>query len=147
MIGYFDTSAIVPLVITEPSTSLCQALWRRCDERVSSLLAIVEGQAALAMALRLGRLTKSEHKIASKSFQALTDQLNLVNPTRKTVDRAADLALTESLRGYDAVHAATAEVLMAEGLVAISGDQSLLRAWANLGINTIDTNQAEPLIK
>ena len=32
MIAYFDTSALVPLLIDEPSTSTCQELWEQADD-------------------------------------------------------------------------------------------------------------------
>jgi uncharacterized protein len=57
------------------------------------------------------------------------------------VTRAADLAHHLSLRGYDAVHCASAEQLDDDDLVAASGDQRLLTAWLELGMATYDTNQ------
>jgi hypothetical protein len=45
------------------------------------------------------------------------------------------------LRGYDAVHCASAEQLNDEDVVAACGDQRLLSAWAEVGVSTYDTNR------
>ncbi|ORV18583.1 twitching motility protein PilT [Mycobacterium celatum] len=45
------------------------------------------------------------------------------------------------MRGYDAVHAASAEQLDDDDVAAASGDQALLTAWMELGMATYDTNQ------
>ncbi|ORW78676.1 twitching motility protein PilT [Mycobacterium riyadhense] len=45
------------------------------------------------------------------------------------------------MRGYDAVHCASAEQLDDDDVVAASGDQRLLTAWLELGIATYDINQ------
>jgi len=48
------------------------------------------------------------------------------------------LGAGHALRGYDAVHCATALAVASEDFVAIAGDHDLLRAWSELGIATID---------
>jgi len=144
MICYFDTSAIVPLVLMEPSTSLCQYVWQRSGERASSMMAIAESHAALAMALRLGRISESEYHLARAKMSEILDQLNLVIPTRAIVEQAAEHALTFALRGYDAVHVASANLLNSEEFVAIAGDEALINAWRGVGISTINSNQPLP---
>ncbi|MDR1079076.1 MAG: type II toxin-antitoxin system VapC family toxin [Propionibacteriaceae bacterium] len=142
MIGYFDTSAVVPLVVAEPSSARCAQLWRSCDVRVSSVLVVAEAHAALAMALRLGRLAEREHEVAVESLSHRIEELDLAIVTRQIVDSAAGLARSHSLRGYDAVHAATAWALRSDELVAVSGDRALLDALAALGVDTVDSNAA-----
>lgn len=139
MIGYFDTSAVIPLVVAEVGTARCADTWQRCDIRVSSLLLVVEAHAALAQALRLQRLTMPEHRAALKLLRRRIGEVDMVMPNREIVDRAATLSLDHALRGYDAVHAASALSLLAPDMVAISGDHTLLNAWAALGVATIDT--------
>jgi predicted nucleic acid-binding protein len=57
------------------------------------------------------------------------------------VGRAASLADRLALRGYDAVHRASAEQLRSDDLVAASADQRLLAAWIELGLATYDPNR------
>lgn len=50
MIVYFDTSALMPLVIEESSSPLCMDLWESADSVIAIRAAYVEGVAALAHA-------------------------------------------------------------------------------------------------
>ena len=143
MIGYFDTSAVVPLVVAEPSSARCGQIWQTCVVRVSSVLVIAEAYAALAMALRLGRLTEKEHTSAARLLDRRIDELDLFLVTREIADSAARLAFAHALRGCDAVHAATALALGSDDFVAVCGDRALLAALAALTISTIDTNAPE----
>ncbi|MGH3939622.1 MAG: hypothetical protein ACRDTG_13525 [Pseudonocardiaceae bacterium] len=52
--------------------------------------------------------------------------------------RAAHLAHHCALRGYDAVHCASAEQLDDDDLVVAAGDQKLLNACSSLGMATAD---------
>jgi len=140
MIGYFDTSAVIPLVIAEKSSIRSVDIWQACDVRVSSILVIAEAYAALAQALRLGRLTRDQYDAAAKLLGLRIEELDLVTVSREIVDAAARIALDHSLRGYDAVHAATAVALNSSDLVMISGEGALLDAMMSLGVSTIDVN-------
>ena len=86
MICYFDASAIVPLLVDEPSQAAAVALWGKA--------------------------------------------------------RGAMLTHEFGLRGYDAVHCATAELLAVPEFVFASGDKKLLYACEELGMSTADTNAA-----
>ena len=138
MIGYFDTSAVIPLVVAESSSSRCAEIWQACDSRVSSMIVVTEAYAGLALALRIGRLSQNDHSRAARLLNDRIEELDLVIVTRAIVDSAAALALTQSLRGYDAVHAATALALRSDDTVAIASDQTLLKAFRTLGFDTID---------
>jgi len=140
MIGCFDTSALVPLVIAEPSSMRCAELWNACDQRLASMLVVAEGHAALAQAMRLGRVTADEHQKAAALFDCRVDELDLVLPARQIVDSAAKLALQFGLRWYDAVHAATALSLLDDDVVAITADTDLLAALNAMGLSTADPN-------
>ena len=80
MIVYFDTSAFVPLLVSEPGTPVCWQLWRQADAVVSSRLLYVESAAALAQALRLGRITKDGHQAALHSLGTLWLDFEVVEP-------------------------------------------------------------------
>lgn len=142
MIAYLDTSALVPLLIEEPSSNACRRLWDDADDLVSSRLGYVETAAALAQAERLGRLTSTQQRSALRGLDELWSQVQIAEIDQTLVERAAHLARQFALRGYDAVHAASAEVINGESLVAGSGDRQLLEAWQRLGITTYDTNAA-----
>ncbi len=141
MIGYLDTSAFVPLLIDEPTSEACRRFWDDADVIVSSRLLYVETAAALAQARRMGRLTEGEHLQGRRRLDQMWSEMDVIEVDEQVVTRAADLAHRRSLRGYDAVHCASAEQLDDDDVVAASGDQRLLTAWLELGMATYDTNQ------
>lgn len=141
MIGYLDTSALAPLLIDEPSSAACRRFWDDAETIVSSRLLYVETAAALAQALRMGRLGAGEYRDGRARLDTMWSQMDVIEIDEHLVNRAAELAYRLSLRGYDAMHAAAAEQLDDDDVVAASGDQRLLTAWGQLGMSTYDTNQ------
>ena len=141
MICYLDTSALVPLLVDEPSTVACRRLWDDADEVVSVRLAYVETAAAAAQARRLGRISPRTQRAALARLDQLWLQMQIVDVDQDLIERAAEVAHTHQLRGYDAVHCASAELVNDSTLVAASGDLQLLAAWQVMGVNTFDANQ------
>lgn len=139
MIVYFDTSAVVPILIAEPSTVTCRRLWDDADRRVSSRLTYVETAAALAMAERRRRISSDEHDVAWANFVEIWPDLDVMDLSPELADSAADLARSSALRGYDAVHCATAAQLNDPDLVAAAGDGQLLAGWRSAGVAVVDT--------
>ncbi len=140
MIVYLDTSALVPLLIDEPASPICERLWDDADDVVSVRIAYVEAAAAIAQARRLGRLTGSQQRAVVALLDETWDQLQLVEVDEPLVHRAGTLADLHRLRGYDATHCAGAESISDSEVVAASGDRQLLAAWHALGLNTLDVN-------
>lgn len=139
MIGYFDTSAIVPLLVAEPGTAGAAALWGQADRVASVRLVYVEARAALAQAHRMGRLTSASLRQAVRGLEAACAQLDFVEVDPELVDTAGGLAEQHQLRGYDAVHLAAALRLGDPDLVLVAGDAALLAAATAAGIATART--------
>lgn len=140
MIGYLDTSAFVPLLVNESSSQSCRRFWDDADAVVSSRLLYVETAAALAQAHRMSRLDDSAYAACMRLLDQLWPQIEITEVDKPLVLRAAELTHTLALRGYDAVHCASAEQMEASDTVAASGDRRLLAAWKSLGVATFDTN-------
>jgi len=134
LIVYFDTSALLPLLIEEPGSQISSRLWDEAERVVSSRLVYPEGRAALAMALRMKRLDEQDLRSAADAFETLHDQLHLVEVTEGLVLRAGALAEQFDLRGHDAVHLASVEEIADPDAVLAAGDRSLLSAADALGI-------------
>ncbi|SOD71042.1 PIN domain-containing protein [Jatrophihabitans sp. GAS493] len=66
--------------------------------------------------------------------------MEIVEPDDRLVRAAADIALTHGLRGYDAIHCASAQQVADDDLLAAAGDARLLSAWMESGTSTHDTN-------
>lgn len=140
MIAYLETSAVVPLLVAEPTTPLCRMLWDEADAVVCSRLLYVEAAAALAQAHRMARLTSAQHTSAAALLDELWPEFDIADVDEAIVQRAAELARRLALRGYDAVHCASAEQLAHDDLVAVSGDKALVGAWMAIGLSVLDTN-------
>jgi predicted nucleic acid-binding protein len=141
MIAYFDTSALMPLVIDEPGSAVCRRVWNDAERAVCTSLGLVETHAALAQAHRMHRVDDAGLERARSTLVALWDQVDTLTPDTRILERAASLAYEYGLRGYDAVHCASAVELLDGDLVGVSGDHTLLAAWQALGLATADTSR------
>ena len=141
MIVYFDTSAFVPLLIIEPGSPLARELWDSADEIVTTQLLYVEAAAALARARRMGRITDVSHRVAVDSLDDLWRDFRVIEIDETVARRAAGLADRHALRGYDAVHCASAERIDAPDLVVASGGKDVLTACTGLALATAFTGQ------
>ncbi|WP_425310876.1 type II toxin-antitoxin system VapC family toxin [Ammonicoccus fulvus] len=132
---YFDTSAIVPLLVQEPTTETCRRAWTDADRVLTSRIAFVEVAAALAMAERQQRLDATGHDKALSDFKSLWGSFDVVEISASLARSAAGMARDLALRGYDAVHcAAAAGLATTEGFVAAANDARLNAAWHELGV-------------
>jgi uncharacterized protein len=135
---YFDTSAIVPIVIEEPSSIVASRLWDAADRVVSSRLVYAEGRAALAIARRLDRIDERGLREAVDDLESLHDQLDVIEITEGLIREAGGLAEQLNLRGYEAVHLASARLVDDPEMVLAAGDQRLLAAARAVGMATAD---------
>lgn len=128
MIAYFDTSAVVPLLVAEPGSARAATLWDGADRVVSVRLVYPETRAALAQAERLGRLTARQLRGAVTELHSLFEGIDLVEVDDALARRAGELADARRLRGYDAVHLAAANRVNDPDVVVVAGDGALLDA-------------------
>jgi predicted nucleic acid-binding protein len=144
LIVYLDTSALIPTIVDEPSSEACRRIWDDADLVVTSRLTYVEAAAALAQARRLGRLDLAGHHAALGLLNTFWSDMLVIDVDQALVTEAAAAADRWSLRGYDAVHCASARLVDGADVVGAAGDQALLTVWRAAGISTFDTN-AQPL--
>lgn len=134
MIAYFDTSAVVPLLIAEPGSARAASLWDGADRVVSVRLLYPEARAALAQAERLGRLTAGQLRDVVNELDSLFEEIHLIEVDDALARRAGELADVRQLRGYDAVHLAAADRVRDPDVVVIAGDSALCDAAAAEGM-------------
>ncbi len=139
MIAYFDTSAVLPLLIEEPGSERATALWEEADRLASARLVYPEARAALAQARRLNRIDDRGLRRAVGDFEHLVADLDIVEITEGLARRAGELAQAQALRGYDAVHVAAAELLADPELVVVAGDDAVLSASRAIGLAVATT--------
>lgn len=140
MIAYFDTSALIPLLVDEPGSERACRLWDVADNVVAVRLIYAEARAALAQATRLGRLAATDLATTVDALDGLYANLDLLEIDDPLVRRAGELAQHHALRGYDAVHLAAAERIRDDTTVMVAGDRDLCTAARTLGMAVADTS-------
>lgn len=131
---YFDTSALIKLVLDEQGSDLALELWSSSARAASSLLAYPEGRAALAAARRGGRVSQRLYRESQEGFDRTYEELVAIGVDQQLIHAAGDLASEFSLRGYDAVHLATALDLAKHDVALVSWDRDLGRAATAAGL-------------
>lgn len=140
MIAYFDTSAVMPLVVAEPGSLEAQRRWTDANRVASARIVYAEGRAALAMAARTGRISAADLRTAVARLEAIYDRLELVEVSDRLVRVAGRLSEEHALRGYDSVHLAAAELARGDSeLVFVAGDGDLCRAAEAVGLQVART--------
>jgi uncharacterized protein len=107
-------------------------LWDDVYPAGSSILVYPEGRAALAAARRGGRLTEGDYKLAISEFQAHFDHLITVGVDDELAESAGLQAEAFGLRGYDAVHLASA--LGLGEVTLVTWDEELANAAGSAGL-------------
>lgn len=140
MIAYFDTSALIPLLVEEPISDVAAQFWDDATRVASVRLLYPEARAALAQAHRMERVTSRQLRSAVTYLETLDGQLDHVEVNAPLASRAGELAEAVSLRGYDAVHLAAAESIADQELIVVAGDVALRSAAREIGLNTATLN-------
>ncbi len=124
-IVYFDSSALVKLVVDERGTELADALWNGCDAALSSRLAYPEVRAALAASHRNSELDEDGLRTAESTWEDFWAAIRPVELTPSVERRAGQLTAERALRGADAVHLASALAVASADLVVAVWDRRL----------------------
>jgi predicted nucleic acid-binding protein len=123
VIAYFDTSALLKIVLSEQGLEVATAAWQRAEFVVASAVIYPEARAATAAAVRHRRVKRA---VAAAHLEFLVGEMDFVEPARDLLWHAGDLAERHRLRGYDAVHLASA--LRVAPDVMVAADVRLLNA-------------------
>ena len=137
MITYLDTSALVKTIIAEPETEIAMDIWNASDVRLTSLITYAEARAALAAASRDRRLAGRARTAARETLDHRWLDLVEAAVSDEVVHLAGDLADSDPLRAFDAVHLASA-LLASDGgeLLFATWDRSLSRTARRMGVAT-----------
>ncbi|HET7300483.1 MAG TPA: type II toxin-antitoxin system VapC family toxin [Oleiagrimonas sp.] len=105
---YLDSSAIVNLYVVEDGRSLVTAATEASGKILISTFAYAEVRAALAQKWTQGDLGHDDYQGAIADFDADWPFLLYLDVTASVARHAGNLAQQHALRGFDAVHLATA---------------------------------------
>ena len=101
--AFWDSSALVPLCITQPASSRVAPYWKRFNPIVWWGTAI-EIESALARLLRMNQISATEHAKATRMFKALEEDWTVVQPgeplsfTARQAVRNYDLTAADALQ-------------------------------------------------
>ena len=133
---YFDSSALVKLVVAETGSDLAAELWDGCDAALASRLAYPEVRAALAAACRTRDLSHDELDAAGQAWEQYWAAVRPVELTAAVERHAGELARSHALRGTDAVHLASALAIGDPDLIIAVWDRRLHAGAATAGLHT-----------
>jgi len=121
--AYFDSSALVKLVVREAESATLRAFIRRRTGRTSCALARLE----------VVRAVRYHGPAATGRARQVVERIELVRIDDLLLDAAALLPV-ERLRSLDAIHLAAAQRLGRDLSVLVSYDERMLAAARDLGI-------------
>jgi hypothetical protein len=133
-IVYFDSSALVKLVVDETGSDVAAAVWNACDAALSSRLAYPEVCAALAAAGRNHDLTESEASAAADEWEIFWASMRPIDLSADVERVAGELAVLHRLRGADAVHLASVLALGSQEVTVAVWDKRLHAGAAAAGL-------------
>ena len=133
-IVYFDSSALVKLVLDETGSNVAAELWNACDAALSSRLAYPEVCAALAAAGRNHDLTESEASAAADEWEMFWSSMRPIELSADVERVAGELAVLHRLRGADAVHLASALALGSVDITVAVWDNRLHAGAVAVGL-------------
>lgn len=131
---YFDSSALVKLVLDEPGSDIAAQLWNGCDAALSSRLAYPEVCAALTAARRNHDLTEPEAIEAATEWEMFWESIRPVELSADVERAAGQLAPLHNLGGAHAVHLASALAIDPAGLTVAVWDRRLHAGAAAAGL-------------
>ncbi|HOU12313.1 MAG TPA: type II toxin-antitoxin system VapC family toxin [Anaerolineae bacterium] len=105
---YLDTSALVKLYVREPGTDDVLQLVKNSTSIGTAIISRAEAAAAFSKAIRVGYITSTEGRTAGEAFLDAWPSVVRLAINETIISQAGSLAFTYGLRGYDAVHLATA---------------------------------------
>ncbi len=137
MIVYLDASALVKRYVAEVGSTEVGGLVGRAEAVGTAIISRAEVAAALAKALRLRILPREEAASALEAFNREWEDLVRLQMTEILLSRAASLAWSLGLRGYDAVHLASAifwEDMLGAPVTVATYDRQLWEAAKATGL-------------
>ena len=138
MIVYLDASALVKRYVAEAGSPEVEALINEAQAIGTAVISRAEVAAALARAARIGLVTREAGAKALQAFNADWEHLVRLQLGEPLAARAAALAWEHGLRGYDAVHLASAlawSEALGETVAVATYDRELWRGARASGLS------------
>ena len=108
MILYLETSNLVKLYVEEEGTGEVKSLVSGADIVATSIISYVELRAALSRKFREGGIEKPDYELIKREFEGDWEKYFILDVSRGIIKTASGLAEKHGLRGFDAIHLASA---------------------------------------
>jgi len=112
---YLDTSSLVKLYAPESESAAVKQLVAAADVTATSRVAYVETRAAFARKRREHSVSLKDYRIIVHDFDHDWESYFIVDVSDVLVKTAGQLAEKHALRGYDAIHLASAAIVHSQG--------------------------------
>jgi predicted nucleic acid-binding protein len=140
LILYLDTSALVKLYDEEEGTEVVERAVEEAELVAPSVVAYSEARAALARKRREGVFSDEEHREAVEALDEDWETFEKPEVTEDLAREAGDLAERHALRGFDALHLASA--LLARDAWSWQGEEDTRKPVSFLGFDAKLTKAA-----
>lgn len=145
MILYLDTSALVKLYAVEEGREVVEQGVEEAELVATSVVAYAEARASLARKQRQGVFSAEKHREAVEALDADWETLEKPEVTEDLARAAGGLAEEHELRGFDAIHLASALLIRAASWG--QGDEEAEDAVHFLGFDSNLTKAARKVIR
>lgn len=149
MILYLDTSALVKAYVEEVFSNDVLKEMHQAKIVASHPIAYVEAHAAFSRIKRENKITEQELELIKINFCKDWENYLLFENTKALLKHAANLADMLSLRAYDSVHLAAADLLAKQSKRPVKFacfDHHLNKAANILGLFLLECEQVDRLI-
>ena len=144
---YLDTSAIIKRFVAEKGSVFIDSLVHQPESVATASIAYAEVYAGLTRRRREGRLSPTQYGVVCRQFETDWHAYTRVALADEILALAKHLIQRHPLRGFDAIHLASALRLKSSLTVGITfgaADAQLLLAARDYGLHTVDVESAQP---
>jgi len=138
LIIYLDTSALLKQYIGEQGADEVEQLLGKADSAGTAMLTQTEIASAMSRAVRAGLVSADEGQAAWEEFLKDWSLITHLRISSQVTQRAASLAWQHCLRGYDALHLASAllwQEALGMSVTLATFDRDLWLACRKAGMN------------
>jgi uncharacterized protein len=134
---YLDTSGLVKLLVPEEGTEQMLDMWNESESTWASRLAYPEARAALAAAVREGRVAGKSSRKAKVLLEEFWGEVDVLEVSAEIAYSAGNAAERFGMSGYDSVHLASALAISDPTLVFVTWDSELARGAHDAGLTVV----------
>jgi uncharacterized protein len=139
LILYLETSSLVKLYVREKDSDAVRDRVRTAEVVATSVLAYAEARAAFARKLREKGLSEESHNSVKEALDRDWPSYFVLNAAAGTARAAGGLAEKHGLRGFDALHLASAMELRAAGASSLRFSTADARLRDAAGLEGFET--------